>query len=114
MPQPAELDFIYQEWDPVVERRPATRVTEAPSGAERRTDATHDKHAHAPPVLRLGPQLRDAIQAARVQKRWTQRQVANEIGVTVDTIDRYERGLEFPLGEVLSKLQQVLCVRLVP
>ena len=47
------------------------------------------------------------LKAARVNKNLTQTEAAREIGVTVDTISRYERGLSFPDVPVLKKIEEV-------
>lgn len=47
------------------------------------------------------------LKAARVNKNLTQSEAARKIGVTADTIGRYERGLSFPDVPIIKKIEQV-------
>lgn len=47
------------------------------------------------------------LKAARVNKNLTQSQAARLIGVTADTLGRYERGLSFPDVPIIKKIESV-------
>jgi len=48
------------------------------------------------------------IKQARTQKGYSQKELAQEVGVHVTNISRYERGENRPTAEVLSRLAEVL------
>lgn len=47
------------------------------------------------------------LKSARVNKGLTQKQAAEKIGVTVDTLSNYERGKSYPDVPVIIRIEQV-------
>lgn len=47
------------------------------------------------------------LKSARVNKDFTQEQAAKLIGVTADTLRRYEKGLSFPDVPIIKKIEEV-------
>ena len=47
------------------------------------------------------------LKALRINKGYTQEQAANLIGVSVDTLANYEKGLTYPDIPVLKKIEEV-------
>ena len=50
------------------------------------------------------------LKACRVNRGFTQTQAAKKIGIAVDTLSKYERGLSFPNVPTIKKIEQVYCV----
>lgn len=65
-------------------------------------------------VESLAPNVRLLIQQARLMRCWTIEDLADRIGVEPMRIQKYESGMEFPMADVLGRLQDVLQVMLVP
>lgn len=47
------------------------------------------------------------LKAARTNAKYTQREAAQKIGVTVDTISNWERGKSFPNAIQIRRIEQV-------
>lgn len=47
------------------------------------------------------------LKAARVNKNLSQKQAAREIGVSVDTLSNYERGISFPDVPRIKRIEEV-------
>lgn len=47
------------------------------------------------------------LKAARVNKNLSQKQAAHEIGVSVDTLSNYERGISFPDVPRIKRIEEV-------
>ena len=52
--------------------------------------------------------LADKIRQCRVRKEWTQEQLARNIGVSLNTVQRWESGKTQPSPLAMEKLQRVL------
>ena len=48
------------------------------------------------------------LRIARNEKGFTQKQLANKLGVTEQAISKYERGICFPDIEILDNIPQIL------
>lgn len=47
------------------------------------------------------------LKAIRVNKKMTQEDAAKEIGISVETLGNYERGVTFPDVPVIKKIEEV-------
>lgn len=47
------------------------------------------------------------LKAARVNQNLTQKQAAEKLGITVDMLSNYERGLSYPKAPVIQKMLEV-------
>ena len=47
------------------------------------------------------------LKACRINKGFTQTQAAKKIGIAVDTLSKYERGLSFPNVPIIKKIEKV-------
>ena len=47
------------------------------------------------------------LKAIRVNKKMTQEDAAKEIGISVETLGNYERGITFPDVPVIKKIEEV-------
>ena len=52
--------------------------------------------------------LADKIRQCRTLKGWTQEQLARNIGVSLNTVQRWESGKTLPSSLAMEKLQKVL------
>jgi transcriptional regulator with XRE-family HTH domain len=52
--------------------------------------------------------LADKIRQCRVLKGWTQEQLSRNIGVSLNTVQRWESGKTIPSPLAMEKLQKVL------
>jgi len=52
--------------------------------------------------------LADRIRQCRVSKSWTQEQLARNLGVSLNTVQRWESGKTRPSPLAMEKLQRVL------
>lgn len=52
--------------------------------------------------------LADRIRQCRVSKSWTQEQLARNVGVSLNTVQRWESGKTRPSPLAMEKLQRVL------
>ena len=70
--------------------------------------------AASPPPLRPPPpaDLRLAIQQARLAKKMTQKDLAAAIAEKATVINEYESGRAIPNGQIISKMERILGVRL--
>lgn len=62
----------------------------------------------------LTPCIRMTILNARLSRGWTVKNLADAINVNIESIKKFENGLAFPEATIISLLQEVLGVRLVP
>jgi putative transcriptional regulator len=54
------------------------------------------------------PRLADKIRQCRTLKDWTQEQLARNVGVSLNTVQRWESGKTLPSPLAMEKLQKVL------
>ena len=52
--------------------------------------------------------LAEIIKAGRLRRNWTLERLAGEIGVTLQLVSQWERGLRVPSGKKVIKLIKVL------
>ena len=48
-----------------------------------------------------------SLRSARVNKGYTQKEAAGRIGISEETLSRYERGKTFPSLEVIKRMEEV-------
>ncbi len=51
------------------------------------------------------------LRAARVNKGYTQRQAAELLGITKDTLSNYERGKSYPDVPIIKKIEELYQVK---
>jgi len=49
------------------------------------------------------------LRAARINKGLSQKEAAQKIGISVDTLSNYERGKSFPDVPTIQRIEQVYC-----
>ncbi len=48
-----------------------------------------------------------SLRSARVNKGYTQKEAAGRIGISEETLSRYERGRTYPSVEVIKRMEEV-------
>lgn len=61
---------------------------------------------------KVAPEVKHAIQKARMDKKWTQAQLAQQINEPPKVIQEHESGKAIPNQQILAKLERVLGVKL--
>lgn len=64
------------------------------------------------PFKKISQDFKIALQKARQEKKWSQKELAQKINVTQAIVQGYENGKEIPKGDVIHKLNSVLGVKL--
>eukprot|EP00824_Muranothrix_gubernata_P012601 TRINITY_DN26697_c0_g1_i1.p2 TRINITY_DN26697_c0_g1~~TRINITY_DN26697_c0_g1_i1.p2 ORF type:complete len:124 (-),score=27.55 TRINITY_DN26697_c0_g1_i1:20-391(-) len=82
------------------------KQTAGPSNARKLEDSEELKHDTVPRELRL------AIQRARMDKKWSQAELARAINERQQVVNDYESGKAIPNNQVISKMERVLGARL--
>lgn len=65
-------------------------------------------------IERVSHTFAQALQQARMAKKWTQAQLAQQINEKASLINDYERGSAIPNGQIVARLNRALGVRLPP
>lgn len=135
------MSFITQDWEPVVVRKKAPTTaakkdakavneamrsggqvetvkkftagqnksgTAGPSLNTKRLDDETDVLAHE----RVSADLKMNIMKARLEKKWTQAQLAQQINEKPQIIQEYESGKAIPNQQIIGKLERILGVKL--
>lgn len=131
---------IKQEWEPVVLQKPRPKAQDLKdpkfvnqalrSGAKvetiKKSDGGLNKKtaanavnprkldsAEEPAALdRVSPEVRQAIQKARLEKKLTQTELAKQINERPQVVQEYENGKAVPNQAILAKMEKVLGVKL--
>jgi putative transcription factor len=131
---------LSQDWAPVVVHKRAAKAADARdpkaiaaairAGAEiqtvRKFDAGTNKKSAAPVVNtrkldeehepaafeRVSSEVKHSIQKARLEKKWTQAELAQKINERPQVVQEYESGKAIPSQQVLAKLERALGVKL--
>ncbi|EEF48285.1 multiprotein-bridging factor 1c [Ricinus communis] len=132
---------ISQDWDPVVLRKSKTKAQDlrdpkavnqalrsgAPVQTIKKFDGGANKKAAAGPVVnakkldegtepaaldRVAPEVRQAIQKARLEKKMSQAELAKLINEQPKVVQEYENGKAVPNKAILAKMEKVLGVKL--
>ncbi|XP_057969102.1 multiprotein-bridging factor 1c [Malania oleifera] len=133
-------EAITQDWEPVVLHKPRPKGhnlrdpktvnralrTGAPVQTVKKSDGGTNKKAPAaaansrkldegtePAALdRVAPEVRQAIQRARAEKKMSQAQLAKLISERPQVVQEYENGKAVPSQAVLAKMEKALGVKL--
>lgn len=110
------LQFISQDWAAVeqtTKAAPPARDGAAPR-ASGGVSTRRGAYIAFAVVESLAPSVRTLIQRARLRRHWTTDELGERVGVPEAQIRAFEDGSVFPMADVLSRLQTVLRVCLVP
>ena len=64
------------------------------------------------PFKKIGQDFKNALQKARSDKKMTQKQLAQKLNVTQAVIAGYENGKEIPNGQLISRMNLILGIKL--
>ncbi|XP_057536673.1 multiprotein-bridging factor 1c [Amaranthus tricolor] len=131
---------ISQDWEPVVlhKTRPKTQdlrdpkainkalrsgipvetVKKAVAGTNKKASATVvnarklDEETEPAALAKVAPEIRLAIQKARIDKKMSQAELAKQINERPQVVQEYENGKAVPNQMVLAKMEKVLGVKL--
>lgn len=94
----------WQDWTPVVIKKPSPKPAPTPTKPKELDEIGKIQHTTL--------ELRKQIQNARVAKKMSQTELANQINEKPNVIQAYENGKAIPSNQILQKLRRVLGVKL--
>ena len=97
----------HQDWEPVILRKPVT-VTHKPKPKGQNTLEDGEEFN----VAKVSPELKKALQQARVAKKMSQKQLATLLNVPVQEITKYETGKIIPNNQFISRIERALGAKL--
>ena len=100
-----------QEWETVTLRKKSSKAAAGPARAPdpaRKLDEQTENVAH----VRVSPELRMAIQRARLAKKVSQKDLAAQISEKPGLVNDYESGRAIPNPQMINKLARALGVKL--
>ena len=131
---------ISQDWEPVVLHKPRPKtqdlrdpkainkalrsgipvetVKKAVAGTNKKASATVvnarklDEETEPAALAKVAPEIRLAIQKARIDKKMSQAELAKQINERPQVVQEYENGKAVPNQMVLAKMEKVLGVKL--
>lgn len=112
------MSFPHQDWKTVVLKNPQAGKKESTLKTARKDVGTSTKALKKldsdeivkPP--KVGNDLKIKIQQARLAKKMSQKQLAQNVGVTQQDIANYENGKAIPNNQFVVRLEKVLGCRL--
>lgn len=99
----------HQDWEPVILKKSVKKTyTQHQPGHKRKNNLNSDD-PDAPKTLGLSAGKQ--IQQARLNRKLTQKQLAQQINVKLVIIQGYETGQQIPDRNVLNKLNRILKIK---
>jgi len=87
-------------------------VNKAHQGTDHQRIAKLDRENEVAPPPKIAPSVGKAMQAARMEKQLSQKDVAQKINEKPSILQDYESGKAIPNPQILGKLERVLGVKL--
>ncbi|KAI9568951.1 multi protein bridging factor 1-domain-containing protein [Boletus coccyginus] len=81
-------------------------------GPDHQRIAKLDRENEVAPPPKVNPSVGKAIQTARMDKQFTQKELAQKINEKPSVIQDYESGKAIPNPQILSKMERILGVKL--
>lgn len=97
----------HQDWDVKVLRKDKPKPKPKPF-VKPKGDVTADEE----PLKKISHDFKIALQKARTEKKFSQKELAQKLNVTPAVIAGYESGKEIPKGDFINKLNRILGVKL--
>jgi len=94
----------WQDWTPVVIKKTEVKITPKPTKPKELDEIGKVQHTTL--------ELRKQIQEARMAKKLSQAQLAQQINEKPNIIQAYESGKAIPNPQILQKLRRILGVKL--
>ena len=99
----------HQDCETVILRKPVT-VTHKPKPKPK--GANYLENGEEFNVAKVTPELKKALQQARVAKKMSQKQLATILNVPVQDITKYETGKIIPNNQFISRMERALGTKL--
>jgi ribosome-binding protein aMBF1 (putative translation factor) len=96
-----------QDWETVFITKTKEKTPQTQTGPKPPID-THQ----AEPLPKVSIELKNAIQQARLSKKLSQKELAQQLNVAVSVINDYEKGTAIPNNSFVSKLEKILGTKL--
>ncbi|TEB36004.1 ylMBF1 [Coprinellus micaceus] len=87
-------------------------TNKAHAGTDHQRIAKLDRENEVAPPAKVAPSVGRAIQTARMEKQFSQKDVAQKVNEKPTVIQDYESGKAIPNPQILGKLERVLGVKL--
>ncbi|KAI0721508.1 ylMBF1 [Cerioporus squamosus] len=94
------------------EKKTTGGVNKAHQGTDHQKIAKLDRENEVAPPPKISPTVGKAMQAARMEKSLSQKDVAQKINEKPSVLQDYEAGRAIPNPQILAKLERVLGVKL--
>ncbi|RDX48415.1 ylMBF1 [Lentinus brumalis] len=94
------------------EKKTTGGVNKAHQGTDHQKIAKLDRENEVAPPPKISPTVGKAMQAARMEKQLSQKDVAQKINEKPSVLQDYEAGRAIPNPQILAKLERVLGVKL--
>lgn len=106
------MSFPEQDWTPLVIRKnkpqPSINVNKTSNQSKKIFDPTDPESQTEAKSIMIDKELGQLIEKHRVAKGLTQKELANALSVTVQTISDYEKGKGVRNGALISKIKRHL------
>jgi ribosome-binding protein aMBF1 (putative translation factor) len=96
-----------QDWETIFMTKSKEKTPQPQTGPKPPID-THQ----AEPLPKITVELKTAIQQARIAKKLSQKELAQQINVPVSLINDYEKGTAIPNNSFIAKLEKSLGTKL--
>ncbi|TBU66142.1 ylMBF1 [Dichomitus squalens] len=94
------------------DRKVTAGTNKAHQGTDHQKIAKLDRENEVAPPPKINPAVGKAMQAARMEKQLSQKDVAQKINEKPSILQDYEAGRAIPNPQILAKLERVLGVKL--
>ena len=108
----------HQDWTPVVFTKNVQKVytekqiKEYEEKQKQKLEKKKEKENEIQKPLKVNFELKKALMQARLSKKMSQKDLANKLNVSVNTISDYENGKIIPNNAFIAKMEKVLNVKL--
>jgi ribosome-binding protein aMBF1 (putative translation factor) len=96
-----------QDWETVFMTKTKEKTPQPQTGPKQPVD-THQ----AEPLPKVTIELKNAIQQARLSKKLSQKDLAQQMNVAISVINDYEKGTAIPNNSFIAKLEKILGTKL--
>lgn len=105
----------HQDWTPVVLYNPKATNIKMENNNEKTTTTKKFRQLDGDEIVappKTNHDLKKAIQQARLASKKSQKQLASDLGIQTQIINSYESGKKIPNNSFISKLENILNVKL--
>ncbi|KAF8526835.1 ylMBF1 [Hysterangium stoloniferum] len=94
------------------DKKITTGINKAHAGTDHQRIAKLDRENEVAPPPKISPSVGKAIQTGRMEKGFTQKDLAQKVNEKPSVIQDYESGKAIPNPQILAKLERVVGVKL--